>query len=72
MSRTLMYVAAVVTCLGVTMAAGSAASQDRPPKKYTETITTKDGEKVSFGMVLIPSGSFLMGSPVGRPGRGKK
>ena len=70
MSRTLMYVAAVATCLGVMMATDTAASQDRPPKKYTETITTKDGEKVSFGMVLIPSGSFLMGSPAGQPGRG--
>ena len=70
MSRTLMYVAAVATCLGVTMATDTAASKHRSPKKYTETITTKDGEKVSFEMVLIPRGSFLMGSPVGQPGRG--
>jgi len=70
MSRTLMYVAAVATCLGVTMATDTTASQDRPPKKYTETVTTKNDEKVSFEMVLIPSGSFMMGSPVGRPGRG--
>jgi len=70
MSRTLIYVAALATYLGVTMATDTAASQDRPPKKYTETVTTKNGEKVSFEMVLIPSASFLMGSPVGRPGRG--
>ena len=70
MSRTLMYVAAVVTYLGVTMAADSPAQQDRPPKRYTETIITKDGEELSFEMVLIPRGSFLMGSPVGQPGRG--
>jgi formylglycine-generating enzyme required for sulfatase activity len=41
----------------------------KPPRRYTETVTTKDGEKVSFEMVLIPSGSFLMGSPVGEVGR---
>jgi len=70
MSRTLMYVVVVATCLGVTMATDTAASKDRPPKKYTETITTKDGEEFCFEMVLIPRGSFLMGSPVGQPGRG--
>jgi len=69
MSRKLMYVAAVVTYLGVTMAVDSPAPQDRPPKRYTETIITKDSEELSFEMVLIPRGSFLMGSPVGQPGR---
>ena len=64
MSRTFMYVITVATCLVVTMATDTVASQDKLPKKYTESITTKDGKKVSFEMVLIPSGSFLMGSPV--------
>ncbi|MBF0198197.1 MAG: SUMF1/EgtB/PvdO family nonheme iron enzyme [Planctomycetes bacterium] len=31
-------------------------------KKYTETITDKNGKEISFDMVLIPSGSFQMGS----------
>ncbi len=70
MSRKSMYVAAMATCLGVMISTGSSASQDSPPKKYTETVTTEDGEKLCFEMALIPSGSFLMGSPAGEAGRG--
>ena len=69
MSRTLIYVVALTSLLAVTVAADTAASQDRPPKKYTETIKTKDGEKLSFDMVLIPKGSLLMGSPADEAGR---
>jgi len=68
-SRILMYVITVATCLVVTMATDTVASQDKLSKKYTETIMTKDGKKVSFEMVLIPSGSFTMGSPAGEAGR---
>ena len=32
------------------------------PKKYTETVTNASGDKISFEMVLIPSGKFTMGS----------
>ncbi len=38
-------------------------------KRYSETITSKNGEKISFDMVLIPSGTFEMGSPKDEPGR---
>ena len=65
-----MYVVAPVICLVIMTAAGTLASQGRLPKKYTETFTTKDGEKLSLQMVLIPSGTFLMGSPAGQAGRG--
>ena len=65
-----MYVVAPVICLGIMMTAGTLASQDRLPKKYTETFTTKGGENLSLEMVLIPSGTFLMGSPAGQAGRG--
>ena len=68
-SRTLMYVITVATCLVVTMATDTVASQGKLPKKYTETIITKDGKRVSFEMVLIPSGSFTMGSPADETGR---
>ncbi|MFH1883300.1 MAG: SUMF1/EgtB/PvdO family nonheme iron enzyme [Planctomycetota bacterium] len=68
-SRTLMYVITAATCLVVTMATDTVASQDKLPKKYTEPIKTKDGKKVSFEMVLIPSGSFTMGSPADEAGR---
>ena len=69
-SRKLMYVTTMAACLAVMMSACSLASQDGPPKRYTETITTQAGEKVSFEMVLIPAGSFLMGSPESQAGRG--
>ena len=69
MSRILTYVITVATCLVVTMATDTVASQDKLPKKYTESIKTKDGKKVSFEMVLIPSGSFTMGSPADEAGR---
>jgi formylglycine-generating enzyme required for sulfatase activity len=65
-----MRAAALAICLGTMTAAGASASQNELPKGYIETITTKDGEKFSFEMVLIPGGSFLMGSPIGEAGRG--
>ncbi|HCO92705.1 MAG TPA: sulfatase-modifying factor [Phycisphaerales bacterium] len=67
--RTLMPIAAVAIFLGVIMAAGVAAAQDGPAKKFTETVTTKAGEKISFDMVLIPAGNFRMGSPANEAGR---
>jgi formylglycine-generating enzyme required for sulfatase activity len=36
---------------------------------YTETITSLDGEEIAFDMVLIPGGTFNMGSPPEEPGR---
>ena len=38
-------------------------------KKYTDTITSKSGENISFDMVLVPGGTFEMGSPKDEPGR---
>ncbi len=69
MSRTLMHIALVAICLGVVTATNAAASQDTLPARYTETITTQDGQKLSLEMVLIPGGTFLMGSPPGETGR---
>ena len=31
------------------------------PKEYTETVTSRSGEEISFEMVLIPGGDFEMG-----------
>jgi sulfatase modifying factor 1 len=41
---------------------------DEIPKTYTETITSKRGESISFEMVSIPGGTFVMGSPKDEPG----
>jgi formylglycine-generating enzyme required for sulfatase activity len=58
-----------VVALGLLMAASAAVSEDQPAKKYTETLTTKEGAKVSFDMVLIPGGTFVMGSPADQADR---
>lgn len=68
-SRTFMPIAAVAICLGVMMAASPMAAQDGSAKKFTETVTTKAGEKISFDMVLIPAGNFRIGSPANEAGR---
>jgi formylglycine-generating enzyme required for sulfatase activity len=39
------------------------------PKKYSETVTAASGGKVTFDMVLIPGGEFLMGSSDKEAGR---
>jgi formylglycine-generating enzyme required for sulfatase activity len=39
------------------------------PRGYTEIVTSKSGEKISFEMVLVPGGTFVMGSPEDEPGR---
>jgi sulfatase modifying factor 1 len=69
LSRALKYIFVPAACLGVMLATDILAAQDRLPKRYTETITTKDGDKLSFEMVLIPGGSFSMGSPADEAGR---
>lgn len=68
-SRTLVCILALASLLSLIMAIDTVASQDELPKRYTETITTETGEKVTFEMVLIPAGSFQMGSPAGEAGR---
>jgi sulfatase modifying factor 1 len=39
------------------------------PKKYTETVTPASGGKITFDMVLIPGGEFMMGSSDKEEGR---
>ena len=38
------------------------------PTAYTETVTSKSGETISFKMVPVPGGTFVMGSPEDEPG----
>lgn len=64
MSRIANYVVVLLFCLGVIMPAEGA-----DPKKYTETITDENGDKLSFDMVPIPGGIFTMGSPAAEVGR---
>ena len=64
--RTSMILSAVLAVAWM----GSTAvtwSQDLP--RYTETITSETGEKLSFEMVRLPGGTFEMGSPESESGR---
>ena len=45
------------------------AEEPKAGKSYTETIVDENGEKISFKMVLIPGGTFEMGSPAGEADR---
>jgi sulfatase modifying factor 1 len=67
--RTFVHVAIAAVCVAVTMTLDSGAAQNSPPKQYTETVTAKSGDKISFDMVLVPAGVFQMGSAADEPGR---
>ena len=62
-----MYVGVLAVGLIVALATGALAAE--LPKKYTETITTKDGATLTFDMVLVPAGTFTMGTPAGEADR---
>ena len=67
-SRMRTLIGTLAICL-VAMLVGSAVAEDKLPKKYTETITTRTGAELSLDMVLIPGGTFTMGSPAGEADR---
>ena len=69
MSRKLICIAVTAMPSGILMGTVAKAAPDKAPEKYTETVTTKADEKVSFEMVLIPDGTFDMGSPASEAGR---
>ena len=47
----------------------ASAGAKQPASRYTEAINTRKGKTLSFDMVLIPGGDFLMGSPTDEEGR---
>ncbi len=57
-----------VSACGIALSLQVATAQGLPPR-YTETLTAKTGSKLAFEMVLVPGGSFAMGSPEGETGR---
>jgi formylglycine-generating enzyme required for sulfatase activity len=59
----------LVMGLGLLMTANGAASEDKPAKKYTETLKTKEGTTFSFDMVILPGGTFMMGIAADQAGR---
>jgi len=68
--RSILTCAVVLVCAaGILMVGTARAAKDNLPKKYTETVTAKDGSKLTFDMALIPGGTFTMGSPAGEAER---
>jgi formylglycine-generating enzyme required for sulfatase activity len=68
MTRTSLMRTTVTIGLGLWCAAGLAARPEQAPATaaYTETIP---GTSVTFDMVAVPGGTFVMGSPANEPGR---
>lgn len=60
--------AAVATVPPAVPNTGAEAKTEKEMKRYTETLT---GTDVSFDMVPIPGGEFVMGSPAAEAGRGE-
>ena len=69
MIRTGKCLVLLAIATGIIYISSTQAAPKEHPKKYTETVTSKNGDKISFDMVLIPSGDFVMGSPAGEADR---
>ncbi len=68
--RSILTSIVLLACgVGILMVAAVPAAESKLAKKYTETVTAKDGSKLTFDMVLIPGGTFTMGSPAGEADR---
>jgi formylglycine-generating enzyme required for sulfatase activity len=71
LNRVLKYVALFAIGVVAFQSSDVGAVREPPvqlPKGYTETVTSKNGEKISFEMVAVPGGTFVMGSPQNEPG----
>jgi len=69
LSRKLVSIIALAGIIVGAVTVDGEDAEKKLPKKYTETVTTKNNEKISFEMVLIPGGGFMMGSPSDEAGR---
>jgi len=66
--RVVKYMALFTISVTVFQSSDVPGKDCKLPRRYTETITSDSGEKSSFEMVLIPGGTFMMGSPNGELG----
>jgi len=63
------WIAVLMACFGVMIGGDGLISANEPADRYVETVARQYGGEISFEMVLIPAGTFLMGSGEGEPGR---
>ena len=64
-----MKVTHLLAVVFVAVALLGSPAQAAKPAAYTETVKTVNDAEISFKMVPIPSGTFMMGSPNGESGR---
>jgi len=57
----ILCAAFLALCIPAVKAPGKSDKEGKYSPNYTETVTAKSGEKISFKMVLIPGGKFVMG-----------
>ena len=67
--RVVKYVALLAISVVAFQSSDVPGEGRKPPRRYTETVTSRSGENISFEMVPVPGGTFVMGSPKGEPGR---
>ncbi|MHC4433938.1 MAG: formylglycine-generating enzyme family protein [Planctomycetota bacterium] len=67
LNRVLERAVLLFVCLVVFQPSDVLGEDPKLAGAYTEKITTKNDEELSFNMVLVPGGTFVMGSPENEP-----
>ncbi|MCJ7674297.1 MAG: formylglycine-generating enzyme family protein [Sedimentisphaerales bacterium] len=68
LNHVMEYVVLVAVSLVVFQSSDVPGEGRELQRGHIETVTSKSGEKISFEMVLVPGGTFVMGSPQNEPG----
>ncbi len=68
-TKLLMTVLMLLALAGLGVQASRQPSPEQWPASYVETVTTESGAEISFEMILVPGGTFRMGSAADEPGR---
>jgi sulfatase modifying factor 1 len=61
--RTVVYITLLAVAVIASQFSCAPRKESQPPKPYTEIVTFENDPNISFNMVPIPGGTFLMGSP---------
>lgn len=66
--RVLIYTVLLAICVAGCRSSDEPEEDQQVPATHTETITPRSGGSISFVMVLVPGGTFMMGSREDEPG----